>query len=103
MYAIVRDRSKQYKVEPKMELDIDLCDAEKGSVITLDDVLYVNTGSEIKVGAPVVKGAKVVCEVVGEAKDVKLVVFKFRRRKHSKKRTGHRQKYTRVRVTDITA
>ncbi|MBN1493789.1 MAG: 50S ribosomal protein L21 [Candidatus Omnitrophica bacterium] len=101
MYAIIRDRSKQYKVEPDMEFDIDLREEKEGDVITLDEVLYVNDGKNIKVGTPNVAGAKVTCEVIKKIKDRKVVVFKFKRRKNFKRKKGHRQQYVRVKVKEI--
>lgn len=102
MYAIIRDRSKQYKVETDMEFDIDLREEEKESVITLDEVLYVKDGDTVMIGTPLVAGAKVVCEVVGTVKDKKVVVFKFKRKRNYARKKGHRQQYVRVKVKEIS-
>ncbi len=101
MYAIIRDRSKQYKIEPDMEFDVDLREEKEGDVITINEVLYVNDGKNIKIGTPTVEGAKVTCEVVKRIKDRKIVVFKFKRRKNYVRKKGHRQQYVRVKVKDI--
>ncbi len=76
--------------------------AEAGSKITFDEVLLSSDGETIRAGAPLVSGAKVVAEVVGEGKEPKIYVFKFKRRKNYRRKTGHRQKYTEVRITDVT-
>ncbi len=102
MYAIVRDRSNQYKVETDMVFDIDLREEQVGDVITIDEVLYANDGKDIKVGTPTIEGAKVTCEVLGTVKDKKVIVFKFKRKKNYVRKKGHRQKYVRVKVKEIT-
>ena len=84
MYAIIADGGRQYKVEEGQELDIDLRD------------------DGVQVGQPVVEGATVTAEVLAEVKGEKIYVQKFRRRKDSKRRTGHRQRYTRIRVSKIS-
>ncbi|NJN67183.1 MAG: 50S ribosomal protein L21 [Chloroflexaceae bacterium] len=102
MYAIVRDRGMQYRVEEGKTLDIALRDdAEKGSEIELDEVLLVGGTDEIKVGTPLVVGARVRLQVVGSVKGDKIIVFRYRKRKRYRRRTGHRQQYTRVRVDEI--
>ena len=101
MYAIIEDRTKQYKVEPDMVFDIDLRSEQPGDLITIDDVLFVNTGTDVKIGTPVVSGAKVVCEVLDRVKDRKVVVFKFKRKKNYARKRGHRQQYVRVKVKEI--
>ena len=102
MYAIIADGGRQYKVEEGQELEIDLRDAASGEEITFDQVLAVSGDDGVKVGQPVVEGALVTAEVVAEVKGEKIFVQKFRRRKDSKRRTGRRQKYTRIRVSKIT-
>jgi large subunit ribosomal protein L21 len=86
-----------------MEFDIDLLDEKEGDVITLDEVLYVNDGKNVKIGTPTVAGAKVICEVMKKIKDKKVVIFKFKRRKGYMRKKGHRQKYARVKVKEIKA
>lgn len=102
MYAIVRDRGMQYRVEEGKTLNIALRDgAEKGSNIELDEVLLVGGTDEIQVGTPLVAGARVRLQVVDNVKGDKIVVFRYRKRKRYRRRTGHRQQYTRVRVDEI--
>lgn len=103
MYAIISDGGRQYRVEEGQELDIDYRDAsKKGDEIAFDSVLAVSSGDDVKLGAPTVDGASVTAEVVGIEQGPKLVIQKLRRRKNSRRRTGHRQMYTRVRISKIS-
>ena len=102
MYAIIADGGRQYKVEEGQELDIDLRNAASGDEITFDQVLAVSSDDGTKIGQPVVEGATVTAEVLSEVKGEKIYVQKFRRRKDSKRRTGHRQQYTRIRIAKIS-
>jgi large subunit ribosomal protein L21 len=101
MYAIIRAAGKQFKAEKGKTLRLPLMDAEAGAKVTFDEVLLSSDGETVKAGAPLVKGAKVVGEVVGSGKDAKIYVFKFKRRKNYRRKTGHRQGYTEVRITDV--
>ena len=101
-YAIVADGGRQFKVEAGQKVDIDFRDAEEGSTITFDRVLAVSDDSGFRLGTPTVEGAKVTAKVLGEAKGEKIYIQKFRRRKNSKRRTGHRQKYVRVEIEAIS-
>ena len=102
MYAIIRAGGKQFKAEKGKTLRLPLMgDAEAGSKVTFDEVLLSSDGQTVKAGAPLVKGAKVVGEVVGQGKEPKIYVFKFKRRKNYRRKTGHRQGYTEVRITDV--
>lgn len=103
MYAIIRDRGAQYRVEPGQVLDVALMEAEPGTEITLNEVLLVGGGDEVKVGAPLIANASVVAEVIGEVRGEKIVVFKYRRKKRYRRRTGHRQDYTRLAIKEIRA
>ena len=104
MYAIISDGGRQYRVEEGQELDIDYRNAtKKGDEISFESVLAVSTGEDMQVGAPTIDGASVTAEVVGIAQGPKLIVQKFRRRKNSRQRTGHRQMYTKVRISKIAA
>jgi len=76
---------------------------EPGAKVTFDEVLLTSDGDSIKTGTPLVKGAKVKVEVLGEGKEKKIFVFRFKRRKNIRKKTGHRQKFTEVRITGVTA
>jgi len=101
MYAIIRDRGNQYKVSPGDVVQIDLLDAKEGEGITFEDVLLTSNGDAVQVGEPRVSGAKVSATVVGMAKGEKIDVVHFRRRKDSMSKTGHRQKFTRVKIDGI--
>ena len=102
MYAIIADGGRQYKVEEGQTLEIDFREAESGSEITFEQVLAVGDGEEtFKLGQPTLSGATVTAKVIGESKGEKIYVQKFRRRKNSKRRTGHRQKYIRVQISKI--
>jgi large subunit ribosomal protein L21 len=102
MYAIFRALGKQFRAEKGMTLRLPLMDAEAGSKITFDEVLLSSDGETIRAGSPLVAGAKVEAEVVGMGKEPKIYVFKFKRRKNYRRKTGHRQRYTEVRITDLT-
>lgn len=103
MYAVIRDRGAQYRVEEGQTVDVALMDAEPGTQITLDAVLLVGGTDDLKIGAPLVANASVVAEVVGEARGEKIVVFKYKRKKRYRRRTGHRQDYTRLAIKEIRA
>jgi large subunit ribosomal protein L21 len=102
VYAVIQDRNRQHTVRSG---DVILCDlaAEKnaGDSITFEQVLLLGGEGESRVGKPFVKGASVTGEVIGTAKGEKLVVFRFKRRKNVRKKRGHRQDYTRVRIQKI--
>ena len=102
MYAIIRDRGMQYRVEKGQILTIDLVEAEPGSEIELGEVLLVG-GETTKVGSPTVAGAKVTAKVIGEVKGDKIIVFKYRNKKRYRRRTGHRQRYTKIAINQIVA
>ncbi|ABY35527.1 MULTISPECIES: 50S ribosomal protein L21 [Chloroflexus] len=103
MYAIIRDRGMQYRVEPGQVLTIDLISAEPGSQIELGEVLLVGDAEQVKVGSPLVEGAVVRAEVLGEQKGDKIVVFRYRNKTRYRRRTGHRQRYTKIRISEIVA
>lgn len=104
MYAIIADGGRQYRVEKGMELKLDRLAQEKGGKFKLENVLLVANGADVKVGKPNVAGASVEVEVIDEVKDKKLIAFTYRRRKaNSKRKRGHRQRHTLVKVTDIKA
>jgi large subunit ribosomal protein L21 len=102
MYAIFRAAGKQFRAEKGKTLRLPLMSAEAGSKVTFDEVLLSSDGQTIRAGSPLVAGAKVEAEVVGVGKEPKIYVFKFKRRKNYRRKTGHRQKYTEVRITDLT-
>ena len=101
MYAIIKDSGQQFRVEEGQEFDVDYRDLSKGEQLTFDKVLAVSGDDGVKIGKPTVDGASVTAEVLGANLGTKIVVHKFRRRKNSRTKTGHRQMYTRVRVSKI--
>ena len=103
MYAIITDGGRQYKVEEGQELEVDFRDIPSGEQVTFERVLAVSVEEGLKLGKPVVAGASVVADVLGPALGEKLYVQKFRRRKNFRRRTGHRQIYTKVRISKINA
>ncbi len=105
MYAIIEDSGQQFRVAEGDMLDVDLREvADDGNTIEFDRVLLVGSEGDVKVGTPLVKGAKVIAEVIDDmAKGPKIHIYRWRRRKASRRKTGHRQKYTRVRITKIQA
>lgn len=103
MYAIIKDGGRQYRVEEGLELNLDYRDATSGQNLTFGDVLAIGADSGLKLGSPVLSGASVVAEVIGIRQGPKLYVQHFRRRKGFRKRTGHRQLYTRVKISKIAA
>lgn len=104
MYAIIRDRGMQYRVEKGQVLNIDLRDGiEPGSQIELGEVLLIGDGDSVQVGTPLVSGATVKAEVLGVKKGEKIIVFRYRNKKRYRRRTGHRQHYTEIKISDIVA
>lgn len=101
MYAIFRALGKQFRAEKGKTLRLPLLGAAAGSRVTFDEVLLASDGETIRAGTPLVSGAKVLAEVVGDGKEPKIYVFKFKRRKNYRRKTGHRQGYTEVRITDL--
>jgi large subunit ribosomal protein L21 len=101
MYAIFRALGKQFRAEKGKTVRVPLMDAEPGSMVTFDEVLLSSDGETIRAGTPLIKGAKVVAEVVGDGKEPKIYVWRFKRRKNVRRKTGHRQKFTEVRITDV--
>ena len=101
MYAIIRTGGKQYRVQSGEQLRVEAISADVGSIVSLEEVLLVGTGDGVKVGAPLVSGAKVQATVVSHGRGDKVRIFKLRRRKHYQKTQGHRQSYTELRIDDI--
>ena len=101
MYAIVADGGRQYKVEEGQFLEIDFRELDEGADFKFDRVLAVSDGENFKLGSPTVSGASVTAKVIGDELGDKIYVQKFRRRKNSKRRTGHRQKYVKVQISKI--
>ncbi|PCJ31297.1 MAG: 50S ribosomal protein L21 [Gammaproteobacteria bacterium] len=103
MYAIVATGGKQYRVREGETLRVEKLFADAGDSIELEQVLLVGEGEDIKVGAPYLEGAKVTATITDHGREAKVKIIKFRRRKHSRRQMGHRQSYTEIKITGITA
>lgn len=101
MYAIIEDGGRQYRVEEGQVLEVDYRDTGSGEEITFERVLAGRNDDGVKIGTPVLDGASVTAEVLGTSQGPKLVVQKFRRRKNSRRKTGHRQLHTQVKISKI--
>ena len=101
-YAIVETGSKQYWVEPKQVIEVELLDIPEGQKeVVLDQVMLVQAGGHLTVGTPIIAGAKIICENLGEFRGPKLIHYRYRRRKSSRKKQGHRQDMLRLQVKEI--
>ncbi|MCP4788758.1 MAG: 50S ribosomal protein L21 [Gammaproteobacteria bacterium] len=103
MYAVIVSGGKQHRVEEGETLKLEKLNAEVGSNIDFDRILLVANGDDVKIGEPVVDGAKVSAEIVSHGRGKKVRIIKFKRRKHHLKQAGHRQWYTEVKITGISA
>ncbi|MDD2430516.1 MAG: 50S ribosomal protein L21 [Firmicutes bacterium] len=99
-YAVIQTGGKQYTVTEGDSIRVEKLDAEPGAVVDLDQVLLIG-GDETKVGTPLVEGAKVTAEVVKTGKGKKIIVFKYKAKKNYRKKQGHRQPYTELKITSI--
>ncbi len=103
MYAVIKSGGKQYRVQEGQTLKLEKIEVPTGETVDFDEVLLVADGDDVKVGAPMLEGAKVSAEIVSHGRGDKITIIKFRRRKHSMKRQGHRQWFTEVKITGISA
>jgi large subunit ribosomal protein L21 len=103
MYAVIRTGGKQYKVAAGEKIKIEQIAADVGQEIVIDQVLAVGSGADLMVGSPLVVGASVKATVVAQGKHDKVHIFKMRRRKHYRKSQGHRQTYTELQISAVTA
>ena len=103
MYAVFVSGGKHHRVAEGDVVKLELLEADPGSAIEFDQVLLVANGDDVKIGAPVVEGGKVTAEVVTHGRGDKVKIIKFRRRKHHRKQMGHRQYFTEVKITGISA
>jgi large subunit ribosomal protein L21 len=101
MYAIFRTGGKQFRAEPGMSIRIPALDVEPGDSVTFDEVLLGASDNGVQIGAPLVGGAAVTAEVVSHGKGEKIIIFKHKRRKNYRRKQGHRQKYTEVRINEV--
>jgi large subunit ribosomal protein L21 len=103
MYAVVKIKGQQYRVEPGAKLQVPSLEADEGASVTFGDVLMLADGDEVKVGQPNLEGASVTAEVVRHGRSRKVIVFKKKRRKNYRRKKGHRQPFTEVSITGIDA
>jgi large subunit ribosomal protein L21 len=103
MYAVIATGGKQYRVEKDGVLKVEKLSAEPGATVEFTEVLLIADGDKITVGAPRLKGSKVVAKVESHGQGDKVAIVKFRRRKHYLRMKNHRQQYTQVRITSISA
>ena len=103
MYAVIKTGGKQYRVATGEKLKVEQIVAEIGQQITLDQVLAVGDGADMKIGSPLVSGATVTATVLSQGRHDKVRIFKMRRRKHYQKRQGHRQAFTEIQISAVNA
>ncbi len=103
MYAIIKTGGKQYRVEAGLKLKIEQIPADIGSELLIDQILMIANGDNISLGQPMLSGASVKATVLGQGRHDKVRIFKMRRRKHYQKHQGHRQNYTEIQITGISA
>ena len=101
MYAVIKTGGKQYRVSANDKLEIERLEGEAGATLEFTEVLMIGSGASVKIGAPTVAGAKVTAELVEQSRGPKVIAFKKRRRKNSRRKKGHRQDLTTIRITDI--
>ena len=103
MYAVIVTGGKQYRVSQGDKLRVEKLDAAEGDSVDLDQVLMIVDGDDVKIGTPVLDGGRVTAEVKTHGRGDKVDIIKFRRRKHHMKHQGHRQAYTELEITGISA
>ena len=101
MYAVIKTGGKQYRVSANDKLEIERLEGEAGATLEFTEVLMIGSGASVKIGAPTVAGAKVTAELVEQSRGPKVIAFKKRRRKNSRRKKGHRQDLTTIRIKDI--
>lgn len=101
MYAIIRSGGKQYRAEVGATVDVDRLPQEVGETLEISDVLLVADGDDTRIGRPRVEGASVTATVVDQFRGKKIIVYKYRQRTNYRRKQGHRQYYTRLRIEDI--
>ena len=101
MYAIIETGGKQYKVTEGDVIFVEKLDVQEGAAVTIDKVLVVGDGADVKVGAPYVEGATVAATAVKNGKEKKIIVYKYKSKKGYHKKQGHRQPYTKLEITKI--
>ena len=101
MYAVIETGGKQYRVQPGDTVVVETLPGESGDAVAFDRVLLISDDESVAVGRPVIDGARVTGQIVEHGRDIKLTVFKFKRRKNYRKRNGHRQQYTAVKIESV--
>lgn len=101
MFAVIVTGGKQYRVEEGQTLKVEKIEVATGESLDFEKVLLIGNGDDVKIGAPVVEGAKVTAEVVTHGRAKKVKILKFKRRKHQMKQMGHRQWFTEIKITGI--
>ena len=102
VYAIVQTGGKQYRVHPGDTVRVETLPGDEGDLIELDDVRMVSEDGDVKLGTPSIDGAKVTAEIIGNGRGKKVIVFKYKAKTRYRRKNGHRQNYTDLRVTDIS-
>ncbi|MBT3347961.1 MAG: 50S ribosomal protein L21 [Thiotrichales bacterium] len=103
MYAVIKTGGKQYRVTEGETLKVEKLGVDEGENIEFDQVLMVVDGEDVKIGAPMVDGGKVMATVIANGRGKKVKIIKFRRRKHHRKQMGHRQSFTEIQINSISA
>ncbi|MCH9625041.1 MAG: 50S ribosomal protein L21 [Chlamydiales bacterium] len=100
-YAIIKTGSKQYRVSAGDVIDVELLEGEKNSKIEFSEVLFLSDANQAQVGAPTIAGATVIGEVIDQVRGPKVIAYKYKKRKNYRRKVGHRQNYTRVKITGV--
>ncbi len=103
MYAVIKTGGKQYRVTPGERLKVEKLEGDVGSSVTIDKVLMLADGENVTIGSPLIEGASVEATVLSHGRGDKVMIFKFRRRKHYRKTQGHRQSYTEIQIGEFGA
>ena len=101
MYAVIKTGGQQYQVSEGDVIQVEKIEGRMGDTVEIDDVLMLRTDSDVKIGTPVVQGAAVSATIVDQVKGKKIIVYKFKRRKDYRRKLGHRQNYTKLRIESI--
>ncbi len=101
MLAVIKTGGKQYLISPKDKIKIEKIEGKEGDKIEFSEVLLIRKNKKTSIGTPIIKGAKVIGKILGQARAKKIVVFKYKAKKRYKKKKGHRQPFTEVEIVDI--
>ena len=102
MYAVIESGGKQHRVETGEVLQLEKMDIAEGETVDFDKVMMIGEGDKVKIGTPYVKGGKVTAKVLGHGRGDKITIIKMRRRKNYRRKQGHRQPYTQIKITSVT-